>query len=50
MRKGFNMGMSTGINSKRDHWMHNYRHWKFTPSEFEADKAFLNGNVLFPIH
>ena len=50
MRQGFNMGMSTGISSRQDHWMHNYRHWKFTPTEFEADKAFLNGNVLFPVH
>jgi hypothetical protein len=50
MRKGFNMGRSTGISSRQDHWMHNYRHWKFTPTEFEVDKAFLNGNVLFPVH
>jgi hypothetical protein len=50
IRKGFNMGMSTGINSKQDHWIHNYRHWKFTPAEFGPNKAFSNGNILFSIN
>ena len=39
IKKGFNMSASTGITSEQDHWLHSYRHWKFAPTEFEADKA-----------
>ncbi|HEX5154159.1 MAG TPA: DUF3800 domain-containing protein [Parafilimonas sp.] len=46
IRKGFNMSTSTGITSEQDHWIHNYRHWRFTPAAFEAD----NESILFATH
>jgi len=39
IRKGFNIGMSTGINDKSDRWNHVYRHWLFVPSSIEIDKS-----------
>jgi Protein of unknown function (DUF3800) len=41
IRKGFNIGMSTGIASKEEHWSHPYRHWRFIPSEFEIDQTLF---------
>jgi hypothetical protein len=39
IRKGFNIGMSTGTNDKSDRWNHVYRHWLFVPSSIEIDKS-----------
>jgi len=47
MKKGFNMSTSTHIKSGQDHWIHNYRHWKFTPGAFKTDTTFPNENILF---
>jgi hypothetical protein len=41
LRKGFNVGVSTGIKNKDDHWAHPYRHWRFLPSEFEINETFF---------
>ncbi len=39
IKKGFNIGISTGTDDIEDRWNHPYRHWKFVPSEFEIDEA-----------
>jgi len=50
IKKGFKMGMSTSLYSKQDHWLDNYRQWKFTPSEFEKDKKLLKNEALSPLY
>ena len=36
----FNIGMSTSLRGNiKNLWLHPYRHWKFTPSEYEIDKS-----------
>lgn len=36
----FNIGDSTGTDgNKENRWIHTYRHWKFTPKEFEIDES-----------
>jgi hypothetical protein len=40
--KNFNIGISTGTpNGLSDRWLHCYRHWKFTPKEFEYDDRYV---------
>jgi hypothetical protein len=39
IRKGFNIGISTGTNDKSDKWNHVYRHWLFVPSNREIDDS-----------
>lgn len=39
IRKGFNIGMSTGINSIEERWLHQYRHWCFVPKEYDTDET-----------
>jgi hypothetical protein len=41
IRKGFNIGTSTGKVSTEDYWLHPYRHWNFKPSEFEIDPTMF---------
>ncbi len=38
LRKGFNIGISTGTSNLSERWQHPYRHWKFTPKDFEIDE------------
>ena len=39
---GFNIGESTSVRNAPDNkWKHPYRHWKFTPAEFETDESFF---------
>lgn len=39
IRKGFNVGISTGIETIDDRWNHAYRHWSFVPRDSEIDEA-----------
>lgn len=40
--RGFNIGVSTGTpNGLPDRWVHQYRHWKFVPSDHEYDSSFV---------
>jgi hypothetical protein len=41
IRKGFNMGMSTGSTSKEDHCHHAYRHWRFLSAKSDTDNTFF---------
>lgn len=38
IKPNFNIGISTGIDTIEDRWNHPYRHWKFTPKDFEIDE------------
>jgi hypothetical protein len=38
-RKGFNVGVSTGLANLNERWEHPYRHWSFTPKEFEIEET-----------
>jgi len=40
IRPSFNIGISTGKADSKDKWEHPYRHWKFTPSNFEIDATY----------
>jgi hypothetical protein len=40
IRKGFNIGMSTGCDYTEERWEHPYRHWCFIPKDFEIDERF----------
>lgn len=37
IRRGFNVGMSTGFDEPFEIWDHSYRHWSFIPKEHEVD-------------
>ena len=37
LRRGFNIGISTGISSPEDRWTMPYRHWSFVPNKVEVD-------------
>ena len=39
VKKGFNIGISTGTNEIEDRWNMHYRHWKFVPKEFKIDEG-----------
>jgi hypothetical protein len=42
----FNIGASTGTaNGEADRWNHNYRHWRFRPSNFEIDQDAVKGKA-----
>lgn len=41
IRKGFNIGATTGRESKEDFWLHSYRHWNFRPSDFDIDATLF---------
>jgi hypothetical protein len=41
IRKGFSMGISTGIASKEDYWQHAYRHWRYLPAKSDTDNTFF---------
>ena len=38
LRRGFNVGMSTGLSSPIEIWTMPYRHWSFVPKRVEVDK------------
>ena len=38
LRRGFNVGMSTGLSSPIEIWTMPYRHWSFIPKRVEVDK------------
>lgn len=37
LRPRFNIGVSTGLEAQEDKWIHQYRHWSFTPKEHTID-------------
>lgn len=39
-KKGFNIGVSTGCSSIEERWHHPYRHWCFTPKDFDIDESY----------
>ena len=39
LRKGFNVGVSTGFSVMEDRWTMPYRHWSFIPKDMEIDKT-----------
>ncbi|MBL7788462.1 MAG: hypothetical protein JNL75_01360 [Chitinophagales bacterium] len=39
IKPNFNIGISTGRELESDNWNHSYRHWCFTPKEFEIDNT-----------
>ena len=39
IRRGFNVGMSTGFDEPFEIWDHSYRHWSFVPKEHEIDNT-----------
>lgn len=42
----FNIGASTGTaNGLSDRWSHNYRHWRFRPSQFQIDQSAVKGKA-----
>ena len=47
IRRGFNVGVSTGFDEPFEIWDHSYRHWSFVPKEHEVDetktKHYQNG-------
>lgn len=38
-RPNFNIGITTGTNSKESRWSDSYRHWLFEPSSYIGDKS-----------
>jgi len=38
IKRGFNVGVSTGISSPVDSWTMPYRHWSFVPKSVEVDR------------
>ncbi|MCR9131847.1 MAG: DUF3800 domain-containing protein [bacterium] len=43
---GFNIGITTGINGEsRNRWIHPYRHWNFTPSNYKRDDSKTKKNA-----
>jgi hypothetical protein len=49
IRPNFNIGISTGAENIEERWLHSYRHWCFTPKEFEIDDSkFKNKKSSIP--
>lgn len=43
---GFNIGVSTGRRNVEDLWNHQYRHWKFEPSNSKYVEGFAKNNKI----